>query len=104
MGGSPTSKPAVELTRRLALHSRADRPRRKGATTMKPGIHPDSHEVLVHCACPHTFKTRPTIKGDRINVETCSNRHPFFTAKQNLIDTARRLERLPRKYAHPNAP
>jgi large subunit ribosomal protein L31 len=66
---------------------------------MKAGIHPDYHEVLVHCACGHTFNTRSTIKGNRINVEICSNCHPFFTGKQKLIDTAGRVERFQRKYA-----
>ena len=66
---------------------------------MKAAIHPDYHEVLVHCACGHTFKTRSTIKGERINVEICSNCHPFFTGKQKLIDTAGRVERFQRKYA-----
>ena len=70
---------------------------------MKPGIHPDYHEVLVHFACAHTFKTRSTIKGDRINVEICSNCHPFFTGKQKLIDTAGRVERFQRKYADAKA-
>jgi large subunit ribosomal protein L31 len=70
---------------------------------MKAGIHPDYHEVLVHCACGHTFNTRSTIKGNRINVEICSNCHPFFTGKQKLIDTAGRVERFQRKYAAANA-
>ena len=66
---------------------------------MKTGIHPDYHEVLVHCACGHSFKTRSTIKGERLNVEICSNCHPFFTGKQKLIDTAGRVERFQKKYA-----
>ncbi|MGH9789639.1 MAG: 50S ribosomal protein L31, partial [Candidatus Acidiferrales bacterium] len=45
------------------------------------------------------FNTRSTIKGERINVEICSNCHPFFTGKQKLIDTAGRVERFQRKYA-----
>ena len=65
---------------------------------MKPGIHPDYHEVSVHCACGHTFKTRSTHKGD-IRVEICSSCHPFFTGKQKLLDTAGRVERFNRKYA-----
>ncbi len=70
---------------------------------MKAGIHPDYHEVLVHCACGHTFKTRSTIKGERISVEICSNCHPFFTGKQKLVDTAGRIERFQRKYANAKA-
>jgi large subunit ribosomal protein L31 len=68
-------------------------------SNMKTGIHPDYHEVLVHCACGHTFNTRSTIKGNRINVEICSNCHPFFTGKQKLLDTAGRVERFQKKYA-----
>jgi large subunit ribosomal protein L31 len=59
---------------------------------MKPGIHPDYHAVTVHCACGHNFQTR-------LNVEICSNCHPFFTGKQKLIDTAGRVERFTKKYA-----
>lgn len=64
---------------------------------MKAKIHPVYNEVNVHCACGHHFKTRSTHKGD-INVEICSNCHPFFTGKQKLIDTAGRVERFTKKY------
>ncbi len=66
---------------------------------MKAGIHPDYHEVTVHCACGNNFKTRSTFKGELIRVEICSNCHPFFTGKQRLVDTAGRVERFQRKYA-----
>jgi large subunit ribosomal protein L31 len=65
---------------------------------LKEGIHPDYHEVTVHCACAHTFKTRSTFKGPLIRVEICSNCHPFFTGKQKLLDTAGRVERFNKKY------
>jgi large subunit ribosomal protein L31 len=71
--------------------------------TMKSGIHPDYHEVTVHCACGHTFQTKSTMKGNMLRVEICSNCHPFFTGKQKLLDTAGRIERFNRKYAG-NAP
>ena len=67
--------------------------------SMKPGIHPDYHAVTVHCACGNNFDTRSTIKGAKLNVEICSNCHPFFTGKQKLIDTAGRVERFTKKYA-----
>jgi large subunit ribosomal protein L31 len=66
---------------------------------MKAAIHPAYHEVRVHCACGNTFTTRSTHKGD-INLEICSNCHPFFTGKQKLVDTAGRVERFRRKYAN----
>jgi large subunit ribosomal protein L31 len=68
--------------------------------TMKDGIHPDYHEILVHCACGKTFKTRSTYKGEMLRVEICSNCHPFFTGKQKLIDTAGRVERFNKRYAN----
>jgi large subunit ribosomal protein L31 len=70
---------------------------------MKAGIHPNYHEVTIHCACGHAFKTRSTFKGDLVRVEICSNCHPFFTGKQKLIDTAGRVERFQRKYADAKA-
>ena len=65
---------------------------------MKAAIHPVYREVKVHCACGNSFLTRSTSKED-INVEICSNCHPFFTGKQKLMDTAGRVERFRRKYA-----
>ncbi|MEA1980158.1 MAG: 50S ribosomal protein L31 [candidate division Zixibacteria bacterium] len=64
---------------------------------MKAGIHPKYNELEVKCACGATFKTRSTSK--EINVEICSNCHPFFTGKQKLIDTAGRVERFRQKYS-----
>ena len=66
---------------------------------MKAAIHPDYHEVRVHCACGSTFTTRTTHRGD-VHVEICSACHPFFTGKQKLLDTAGRVERFRRKYAN----
>ena len=65
---------------------------------MKSGIHPDYHEVTVHCACGHTFQTRSTMKGNMLRVEICSNCHPFFTGKQKLLDTEGRVERFTKKF------
>ena len=66
---------------------------------MKAAVHPDYHEVRVHCACGNTFTTRSTHRGD-IHVEICSACHPFFTGKQKLVDTAGRVDRFRRKYAN----
>ena len=63
---------------------------------MKKGIHPEYIMSTVHCACGNNFETRATI--DKINVEICSNCHPYFTGKQNLVDTAGRIEKYMEKY------
>jgi len=64
---------------------------------MKPGIHPEYHEITVTCACGETFATRSTKKDD-MHIEICSACHPFFTGKQKLIDTAGRVDRFNRRY------
>ena len=63
---------------------------------MKQGIHPEYKVINVHCACGNSFATRATT--DNIAVEICSACHPFFTGKQNLIDTAGRIEKYMQKY------
>jgi large subunit ribosomal protein L31 len=63
---------------------------------VKEGIHPDSHEVEVRCACGTTWKTHSTKK--ELHLEICSSCHPFFTGRQKLIDTEGRVERFTRKF------
>ena len=64
---------------------------------MKSEIHPELHEVNVHCQCGNEFKTR-SVKTE-LRVEICSNCHPFWTGKHKLLDTAGRVEKFNRKYA-----
>ena len=68
---------------------------------MKEKMHPELHEVKVHCACGNEFMTRSTKKDMR--VEICSNCHPFFTGKQRLMDTEGRVEKFNKKYAKKEA-
>lgn len=64
---------------------------------MKENIHPKYVEAHVQCACGTKFTTR-SIKPE-IQVEICSQCHPFFTGKQKLMDTAGRIEKFKKKYA-----
>ena len=63
---------------------------------MKPGIHPEYHEVTAHCACGATWQTRSTKKD--VHLDICSNCHPFFTGRQKLIDTEGRVDRFTKKF------
>lgn len=63
---------------------------------MKKGIHPEYNEAIVRCVCGNEFRTRSTLK--EIDVEICSNCHPFFTGQQKLVDSAGRVERFMKKY------
>lgn len=64
---------------------------------MKTDIHPDYVVCTVRCSCGSTFQTRST-KAE-LQVELCSECHPFYTGKQKLVDTGGRVERFQRRYA-----
>ena len=59
---------------------------------MKSDIHPKYFEnAKVGCACGNTFTVGSTLP--ELYVEICSNCHPFYTGKQKLVDTAKRVEK-----------
>ncbi len=63
---------------------------------MKKGIHPTYYSsAKITCACGQVFTVGSTMK--EIHVEICSNCHPFYTGKQKLVDTARRVERYQKR-------
>lgn len=63
---------------------------------MKKDIHPKYHDkVKVTCACGNTFITGSTLT--EIKTDLCSACHPFYTGKQKLVDTARRVEKFQAK-------
>lgn len=65
---------------------------------MKPNIHPQYKEVKVICSCGNIITTRSTSTKDVLNLEICSNCHPFYTGKQKIVDTAGRVDRYRQKY------
>lgn len=78
---------------------RADGPVLAGkAASMKAATHPDYNEISVTCSCGNVFKTRSTM-GKDLQVDVCSNCHPFYTGKQKMVDTAGRVDKFRKKYA-----
>jgi large subunit ribosomal protein L31 len=67
-------------------------------SAMKASIHPEYKEITVTCTCGNTFKTSSTL-GHDLQIEVCSNCHPFYTGKQKIVDTAGRVDKFRRKYA-----
>jgi large subunit ribosomal protein L31 len=65
---------------------------------MKEGTHPEYTALKVTCTCGNSFETRSTMGGD-LNVEVCSQCHPFYTGKQKIVDTAGRVSKFQEKYA-----
>jgi large subunit ribosomal protein L31 len=64
---------------------------------MKEATHPDYKEMTVTCTCGNTFVTASTL-GQDLQVEVCSNCHPFYTGKQKMLDTAGRVDKFRKKY------
>ena len=64
---------------------------------MKADIHPNYGQITVKCACGNTFQTGSTL-GEDLNVEICSECHPFYTGKQKVVDTAGRVSRFQERY------
>ncbi|MDO8669278.1 MAG: 50S ribosomal protein L31 [Candidatus Buchananbacteria bacterium] len=63
---------------------------------MKKDIHPKYFkEAKVTCACGNTFTIGSTLEN--ISVEICSACHPFYTGKQKLVDSARRVDKFKKK-------
>jgi large subunit ribosomal protein L31 len=65
---------------------------------MKAEIHPEYKTIAVTCTCGNAFETRSTI-GHDLQVEVCSNCHPFYTGKQKIVDTGGRVDKFRKKYA-----
>lgn len=63
---------------------------------MKEGIHPDYKPTVIRCACGAVYEIGST-KQD-LQVEICSNCHPFFTGKQKLVDTGGRVEKFNKRF------
>jgi len=60
---------------------------------MKKDIHPKYYpEAKMTCACGNNFTTGSTLP--ELKVEICSACHPFYTGKQKLLDSARRVEKF----------
>lgn len=66
---------------------------------MKEGVHPKYTEITVTCSCGNSFTTRSTL-AENLDVEVCSNCHPFYTGKQKIVDSGGRVDRFRKKYGY----
>lgn len=63
---------------------------------MREGIHPNYEQTVIKCVCGATYNTGSTKKD--LQVEICSNCHPFFTGKQKLVDTGGRVDKFKKRF------
>jgi large subunit ribosomal protein L31 len=65
---------------------------------MQKNIHPTYHSnAAATCVCGATYVVGST--KDALTVEICSACHPFYTGKENILDTAGRLDRFKKRQA-----
>ncbi|ORE85553.1 50S ribosomal protein L31 [Oceanococcus atlanticus] len=64
---------------------------------MKPDIHPQYAAIQVTCSCGNKFETRSTM-GEDLQIEVCSECHPFYTGKQKVLDSGGRVSKFRERY------
>ncbi len=64
---------------------------------MKEGIHPKYEEITATCSCGNVIKTRSTV-GQDLQLDVCSQCHPFYTGKQKVMDTGGRIDRFNKRF------
>ncbi|SHF27347.1 large subunit ribosomal protein L31 [Microbulbifer donghaiensis] len=64
---------------------------------MKADIHPNYVDVTATCSCGNSIKTRSTL-GKDIQLDVCSQCHPFYTGKQREASTGGRVDRFKKRF------
>lgn len=65
----------------------------QACTYMKKDIHPNyTQQASITCACGESYEIGSTI--EKMQTELCAACHPFYTGKQKIMDTARRVEKF----------
>lgn len=65
---------------------------------MKAEIHPTYYATAtITCACGESYTSGST--KEAVSVELCAACHPFYTGKQKIVDTARRVEKFEARMA-----
>jgi len=65
---------------------------------MRQDIHPKYEVVTMTCSCGNTFETKSTLGKTALNLDICSECHPFYTGKQRMVDTAGRVDRFNKRF------
>ena len=65
---------------------------------MKKDIHPTYYpNTRVQCACGSSFSVGST--KEHIEVEICSNCHPFYTGKEKMVDALGQVQKFRKRLA-----
>lgn len=65
---------------------------------MKNDLHPKYEAVTFTCSCGNKLITRSALGSD-MQVEVCSECHPFYTGKQKIVDTSGQVDKFNKRFA-----
>src|ERR1700761_8922771 len=89
----------IARTPRLRGRSGSAAPARN--QTMKPGIHPEYHEINIVMTDGTQFKTRSCMgkAGDTLRLDIDPKSHPAWTGVQRIMDTGGQVAKFNKKFA-----
>ena len=63
---------------------------------MKKDIHPKYYpKAKVRCSCGNEFVVGST--KPKLEIEICSNCHPFYTGKEKIVDTMGQIQKFKKR-------
>lgn len=68
---------------------------------MKPGVHPEYHEINVIMTDGSTFKTRSTYgkPGETLRLDIDPKTHPAWTGQQRIMDQGGQVAKFNKRFA-----
>jgi large subunit ribosomal protein L31 len=74
---------------------------KQGTSVMKPGIHPEYHEITVIMTDGTQFKTRSCYgnAGDTLRLDIDPKSHPAWTGQHRIIDSGGQVAKFNKKFA-----
>ena len=66
---------------------------------MQESIHPDYKEIKATCSCGNVIEIKSTLTED-LQLDVCSDCHPFYTGKQKLVDTGGRVDKFRKRFGN----
>ena len=70
---------------------------------MQESIHPDYKEIKATCSCGNIIEIKSTLAED-LQLDVCSDCHPFYTGKQKLVDTGGRVDKFRKRFGNKSKP
>ena len=71
---------------------------RRREIAMKTDIHPNYEQMTASCSCGNKIEVGSTLCKD-INLDICSECHPFYTGKQKSAETGGRVDKFRQRFA-----